>query len=194
VVGLVVLLSTTGAACALVVDTAGLTGGDASPKGDAASSDVADALAGDAGPGDADATPFTPTTPCPTTGGAMINVGTHCIDSTEVTNTAYEAFVATIPGDAGAVDASTQPSFCSWNTDLNHIDTFYDRTAPTYGQLPVNGVDWCDAYAFCRWAGKRLCGGRDGGAAPFDAWNDPGQSQWMHTATKPLRLRRVSSG
>jgi hypothetical protein len=27
------------------------------------------------------------------------------------------------------------------------------------GNVAVHGVDWCDAWAFCAWAGKRLCGG-----------------------------------
>ena len=34
--------------------------------------------------------------------------------------------------------------------------------------LPVTCVDWCDAKAYCEWAGLAMCGGLDGGAVPFN--------------------------
>ena len=47
-----------------------------------------------------------------------------------------------------------------------------------FPQEPVACVDFCDAFMFCAWAGKQLCGGPNGGAADFDAPADPSTSAW----------------
>jgi formylglycine-generating enzyme required for sulfatase activity len=99
---------------------------------------------------------------CPSSGGpTMVRVtSTLCIDSTEVTNLQYAAFL-----DAGT--PPPPPAVCSWKA--NNIP---DNWSPQPSDdLPVVGVDWCDAYAFCAWAGKHLCGNPDGGPTPF-ARND----------------------
>jgi formylglycine-generating enzyme required for sulfatase activity len=99
----------------------------------------------------------------------MINVGDFCIDSTEVTRDDYAEFRAAI----GTTNAM-QPASCSWNTS-------FDAAAvndSTTGDLPITGVDWCDAFAYCAWAGKRLCGRPAGGSAPYDAPSDEAQSSW----------------
>jgi formylglycine-generating enzyme required for sulfatase activity len=45
-------------------------------------------------------------------------------------------------------------------------------------------VDWCDAFAYCAAAGKRLCGGIGGGAGDFaDGFKDPQKSEWMAACT-----------
>ena len=45
--------------------------------------------------------------------------------------------------------------------------------------LPAVDVDWCDAYAFCSWAGKRLCGKIGGGSGD----DDGGANQWLHACS-----------
>jgi formylglycine-generating enzyme required for sulfatase activity len=41
-------------------------------------------------------------------------------------------------------------------------------------------VDWCDAYAFCQWSGKRLCGKIGGGPNNVGDYADPTLDQWYH--------------
>lgn len=97
------------------------------------------------------------------------NGSTYCIDSTEVTNGQYAAFLA-----AKGNDSSGQDAWCSWNTSYVPNDGW-----PTArDDFPVISVDWCDAFAYCHWAGKSLCGKIGGGPnlpadtayAPLDAW------------------------
>ncbi len=104
-------------------------------------------------------------------GPTMVNVGSFCIDSTEVTNAQYNVFLA-----AGfpLQSVSSDPISCTENA------TYGLPFAESAGlDKPRVNIDWCDAYAFCSWAGKRLCGKIGGGA------NDPGdyalasKSEWM---------------
>jgi formylglycine-generating enzyme required for sulfatase activity len=91
-----------------------------------------------------------------------------CIDATEVTQTDYVAFLTAVGGD---VAQTQQPPECAFNTELTRTGAGSNCPSFTTGNdLPVNCVDWCDAYAYCAWAGKRLCGKlADGGPLAFDA-------------------------
>jgi formylglycine-generating enzyme required for sulfatase activity len=98
--------------------------------------------------------------PCLGKGAAAIRVGavadnTFCIDTTEVSVSDYNAFLA------ANVDPATQPPQCAWNM------TFEPRVPPPVGDAaplvqqaddPVAYVNECDALAYCTWAGKYLCG------------------------------------
>ncbi len=48
---------------------------------------------------------------------------------------------------------------------------------------PVLGVDWCDAYAYCKAAGKRLCGAIGGGSVSPSAI-DTATSQWWTACSR----------
>jgi formylglycine-generating enzyme required for sulfatase activity len=99
--------------------------------------------------------------------------GDYCIDSTEVTNAQYGAWLATSP------DVSQQIPECAMNA------TF----APSMGganldNRPVTWVDWCDAYAFCAAKGKRLCGLIGGSKLDYGDYNTPSKSQWFNACNK----------
>lgn len=88
---------------------------------------------------------------CPDESMVAVWVGSHtvCIDRTEVTRGKYAAWLS--KGATGPM----QVSGCE--NDSNH--TPLDPEWPPMGgfDFPVVFVDWCDASAYCRGNGKRLC-------------------------------------
>lgn len=105
------------------------------------------------------------------------------IDSTEVTNADYEKFLF------AAVNPTTQPADCSWNTTFVPNTSDVGCTAAVYDPVnradyPVVCVDWCDARAYCEWAGKRLCmhtGGAPTNGAPAAEWTGACSAQFTKT-------------
>ena len=84
---------------------------------------------------------------------------------TEVTNGEYDKFLAATDGgsvEAGIFD-SGPPDGCAGNATFSRVTT-------DPATFPVGSVDWCDAHAFCKWAGKRLCGKTIGGDASSGEW------------------------
>ena len=156
-------------ACGCGLDESGLLGGDAGARPDVSQNDVTvipidggDDSSNDAG---AEAEAGCPTSLPPP---AMVAVEDYCVDSTEVTVDDYAAFVAAV--DGGLPDAGPR---CSWAKDPTPTDV------QGSGSEPQAFVHWCDAYMYCQWAGKRLCGARGGGAYPWTAGvADAGAGQW----------------
>lgn len=102
--------------------------------------------------------------------------GTYCVDATEVTNDDYAKFLATKP------DAKSQPMHCAWNADLSPMG--WSGVPSGKEKLPVVNVNWCDAAAYCAYAGKRLCGDTSGGHAKFDTSSaDPDGDQWYRACS-----------
>lgn len=119
---------------------------------------------------------------CPGRAGpAMVTAGDggFCIDVTEVTNEQY------LPFYAAMLEAGVQPAPCDWNTDFR--PSTWTTSAPYFAasraSFPAYSVDWCDAWAFCAWAGKRLCGARGGGPVPYGAQADAAASQWTYACS-----------
>lgn len=121
---------------------------------------------------------------------------TYYIDSTEVSQAAYEVFLQSGPkADPSLEHCASKTSFAPGHVKKDNYsddhpegcrpdNTHYDPVAN--GDLPVVCVDWCDAVAYCRWAGKRLCGRIGGGAIH---WSENGDfqnanaSQWFNACS-----------
>jgi formylglycine-generating enzyme len=109
-----------------------------------------------------------------------------CIDSTEATNAQYAEFVAS-GFVLGGGSATPPPAGCEQLTSTTPTTGWPYRSG--FDDFPVTNVNWCQAFAFCAWAGKRLCGQirgphSDGGALASTSFDDPAQSQWLNACTQ----------
>jgi hypothetical protein len=150
--------------------------GDATSGADAGA-DVTDGAAPlDASDGaPADGAPGEGGCPVGAPGPAMVDLGNFCIDSTEVTAAQYTDFLV-----AKAGDTSGQPPKCQWNS--SYTPNFWPPSGPM--DQAIRGVNWCDAYTYCQWAGKRLCGNPDGGPADPNDWANATLSAWFRACSR----------
>jgi len=96
----------------------------------------------------------------------------YSIDRTEVTRCQYQAWLDSNPSREG------QHRACTWN------ESYVPRCEwppKQNGNQPVVCVDWCDAYAYCKGVGKRLCGKIGGGPDEYN--NDVSESQWVNACS-----------
>ena len=95
------------------------------------------------------------------------------MDETEVTVAQYRAWLTDIAGESSLVwdgsNCAEKPgSARPFDPDGNTADCVPPKElsiAPFDDGQPIRCVDWCEADAFCQWAGKRLCK-----VAPSDEW------------------------
>ena len=172
---------------ALTTDGAATTESSRPPADEASAGSDA---TGDAGvdpgsPPDAGPRPLqdatTPGNGCPAgRGAAMVLVDSICIDSTEATSDEYNGFLLAGPPLAG------QPASCSWNA--SYLPGNGWTFAASQGRLPIAYVNWCDAYAFCSWAGKRLCGKVGGGSATFSQFASNDNEHYLACSNGATRI------
>jgi sulfatase modifying factor 1 len=89
---------------------------------------------------------------CALQGPPLVQVSGFTIDGTEVTVAQYQQFL-----NAKGSDTSGQPSVCAWNKSYDSAAALNPAT------WPITNIDWCDAFAYCAWAGEHLCGKIGGG-------------------------------
>ena len=99
--------------------------------------------------------------------------GSFCADSTEVTRWQYAAFLT------ARYPLSEQPLHCAWND--SYVPWYWQEQ--TRDDLPAVSMDWCDARAYCAWAGKRLCGRVGGGTVSLQQGLDPLRDEWSYACS-----------
>ena len=94
-------------------------------------------------------------------------IDAYGIDAFETTVAEYQVFlVANVPKQTDEA--------CEWNNTYEPNPVVFDFPYP---DMPIHGVDWCDARAYCEWAGKRLCKGS------FSSVEDAQKSEWYNACT-----------
>jgi hypothetical protein len=114
---------------------------------------------------------------CPDANMARLPAG-FCIDKREVTQRDYAAWLGRGRHDEPGIE-------CAWNVVLAPSCQFDAATGtPENPDNPVVCVDWCDAQAYCREQGKRLCGARKQGKLAFaEAELHPDRSEWSYACS-----------
>ena len=111
-----------------------------------------------------------------------------CMDRHEVTMKQYDDFVQAV----GKGPIPNHPSeWCQkYNTELLPTPPFGGEGPWCNLHDPVGHpdaaaacIDWCDAAAYCQWAGKRLCGAIGGGETPEAKLDDPMADEWLYVCT-----------
>jgi formylglycine-generating enzyme required for sulfatase activity len=142
---------------------------------------------------------------CPTTPAIPIADAGYSIDAMEVTTRQYAAWLSTNPSTGGqAYPCEGNDSFelgvMSDDAISAAIGAGFDGTPPAtcVGFMEnqagpdldkaVVCVDWCDAFAYCIWAGGHLCGEIGGELLDISdedvlASNDPEQSEWFRACS-----------
>jgi len=85
--------------------------------------------------------------------GQLLTLSAYYIDRYEVSNRQYARFLAWIAANPGEAHADCHPDEPARK---DHEPLGWGDPRYAGAEYPVVGADWFDAYAFARWAGKRL--------------------------------------
>jgi formylglycine-generating enzyme len=123
---------------------------------------------------------------CKGTRGAsqVVIDGKYCIDATEITIEQFQEFLTVVKGsfapylpDGGECNA-VNPVPGDWGTQQNPYDG-----GPPLGAAAAGDLNWCSVYAYCAYAGKRMCGKIGGGKGDLANVNDAVQSEWFNVCS-----------
>ncbi|MCA9598250.1 MAG: SUMF1/EgtB/PvdO family nonheme iron enzyme [Myxococcales bacterium] len=110
----------------------------------------------------------------------MADLGEFCIDKHEATQEEYEKFLVAV----GTTPSGAQPVGCQANSSFHPNDHCAGYFQPqTKWNHAVGCVDWCDAYAYCKWAGKHLCSSVSGQVLTAQTFEDYSASQWGYACS-----------
>ncbi|HQP37179.1 MAG TPA: hypothetical protein PLI95_18470 [Polyangiaceae bacterium] len=114
------------------------------------------------------------------------------MDPYPVTREAYWDFVAsryvTLTDKTHTWDMTDQAAVCSLNTEIGFPSGDGESVGLPFQYRAATGLDWCDAYLYCKSAGKRMCGRIGGGSTPYSAFGGEasilaGVDQWVQVCT-----------
>ena len=108
----------------------------------------------------------------------------YCIDRYEATIREHDIFLLEV--QAGNVTPDQPSPQCDGNVRLRQEGSFCPNNL-NGPDLAVNCVDWCDAYAYCAYEGKRLCGALgNGGPVVMPAGQFPGSQtdEWEYACSE----------
>ena len=105
----------------------------------------------------------------------MVDLGDFLIGAAEVRVQEYGTFLV---ADVGF---DHLPPECSWKTD--YTPGSWNGQVQQGVDWPVRRVDWCDAWAYCDWAGARLCGRVGGQAAGLGEVADADDNEWYRACS-----------
>lgn len=130
---------------------------------------------------------------CPSGKGAeMVLVqgprGPFCIDRTETKKGEYKAFLDDVGSNAKALKEEHKgladfPQCAEVNYGFGP-EGIHDSSDWNWNPWEfMYSIDLCDAHAYCKWSGKRLCGNTDGKPGTLESASSPGTSEWMWVCT-----------
>ncbi len=134
-------------------------------------------------------------------GPAMLRVptpsGASCVDVREVSLGQYRAFVQDLGGSILRLRQLLGPlaqGACSAHDTIHpggsSIQSFTLFPASPVEDAPVTQVSYCEAAAFCAWAGKRLCGAVAGGPGVDETnYTDPARDEWTNACSSGGQYR-----